>query len=657
MRSALTNRLLALAISGSSLLSSVESSPLTHGRLSVHEVRDLASEGSEIVRRQDAANAPLAVTGVAQNDVQPRLEIRELAKNEIQWNLFLLGMQRLQETDQNDPTSWYALSGIHGMPHVAWNGVESEGYAQSGYCMHSSNLFCTWHRPYIALWEQVLHAIMLELANEWTGPERDNFTDAANKWRFPFWDYAALPPEGETNVPDFMTQPQIDVKMPNGTKTIDNPLYSYKFSPQDLSSLNSQNDPQFSVYTETKRYPTDLTVNARSQENGVVNNMNNLRPQIRDALYDLFTNYDNFTLFNSQASHHPGQYQSLETVHGWVHNYVGGDNGHMLAVPFSAFDPAFMLHHANIDRCFAIWQALHPDSYVEAEVQDYSTFMINAGQVLGPDDALYPFRSNQNGDFWTSNSVRDIKIFSYTYPELQDIPDQATLRATINRLYGQSTVSRHTKRTDISDIGEVIDGVINGVTETIEKLVQPGQIDADAAKKDQRRYEYTANIKIDKCALSGSGSIYLFIGDFEDEPAKWRTDEHLAGASPLFVMDNSAVANGGSKDIYAAVSLTRELEQRVASGDLGCMSPSEVIPYLSENLSWRIAKPDGSAIPADQVAGLEISIVKAEYRPAASDCEFPERVGGYEMLSQITCGKAGGLASVGNLLGLKGSHH
>jgi hypothetical protein len=44
--------------------------------------------------------------------------------------------------------------GIHGVPFEPWSGVESvEGGNMSGYCMHSSVLFSTWHRPYLALFE------------------------------------------------------------------------------------------------------------------------------------------------------------------------------------------------------------------------------------------------------------------------------------------------------------------------------------------------------------------------------------------------------------------------------------------------------------------------------------------------------------------------
>lgn len=56
-------------------------------------------------------------------------------------------------------------------------------------------------------------------------------------------------------------------------------------------------------------------------------------------------------------------------------------------------------------------------------------------------------------------------------------------------------------------------------------------------------------------------------------------------------------------------------------------------------------------MPAEDVSGLEISIAKAAYRPAASDDEFPSLVGAIETLSEITSGKIGGL-SLGSVLGL-----
>ncbi|HET9269311.1 MAG TPA: tyrosinase family protein [Vicinamibacterales bacterium] len=55
----------------------------------------------------------------------------------------------------------------------------------------------------------------------------------------------------------------------------------------------------------------------------------------------------NFASFQSQ----------MNGVHGGVHVRTGGDMG---SVPTAAYDPIFYLHHANIDRLWADWQAAHP---------------------------------------------------------------------------------------------------------------------------------------------------------------------------------------------------------------------------------------------------------------------------------------------------------
>jgi tyrosinase len=88
-----------------------------------------------------------------------RWELRELQRSfPDQYNLLILGLKNLEAQDGNGLTSYYQMAGIHGMPYKPWNGVGSETNWQSssgfgGYCTHSSILFLTWHRPYLALWE------------------------------------------------------------------------------------------------------------------------------------------------------------------------------------------------------------------------------------------------------------------------------------------------------------------------------------------------------------------------------------------------------------------------------------------------------------------------------------------------------------------------
>jgi tyrosinase len=48
-------------------------------------------------------------------------------------------------------------------------------------------------------------------------------------WRHPYWDWAAAPSDGKSVLPSSMSSPTADVVMPNGTNTIANPLYAYRF--------------------------------------------------------------------------------------------------------------------------------------------------------------------------------------------------------------------------------------------------------------------------------------------------------------------------------------------------------------------------------------------------------------------------------------------
>lgn len=52
-----------------------------------------------------------------------------------------------------------------------------------------------------------------------------------------------------------------------------------------------------------------------------------------------------------------GFQSALNGPHGGVHVRVGGN---MSSVSMAGFDPIFYLHHANVDRLWAIWQISHP---------------------------------------------------------------------------------------------------------------------------------------------------------------------------------------------------------------------------------------------------------------------------------------------------------
>jgi tyrosinase len=65
-------------------------------------------------------------------------------------------------------------------------------------------------------------------------------------------------------------------------------------------------------------------------------------------------------------------WQPLESVHGGVHVWVGGS---MSSIPTAPADPIFWMHHANIDRLWAIWQKAHPDINPDLAGAGLSTVM------------------------------------------------------------------------------------------------------------------------------------------------------------------------------------------------------------------------------------------------------------------------------------------
>lgn len=194
-----------------------------------HRVYNVQLPGTGLQRRQTNT---VVVTGIKTFGVQPRLEIRQVQQNADQWNIFLLGMKRFQETDQSDMMSYYQIAGIHGRPYVPWNDSPPKaGISSPGYCMHVLNIFLSWHRAYLALFEQTLYKHIIDAVNDFpAGAQRQRYATAALSWRFPYWDWAAIPPDGKT-FPASMQSPTVRVTMPNGTTTIPNPLYSYRFHP------------------------------------------------------------------------------------------------------------------------------------------------------------------------------------------------------------------------------------------------------------------------------------------------------------------------------------------------------------------------------------------------------------------------------------------
>jgi len=119
------------------------------------------------------------------------------------------------------------ILGVHGFPQVEWDGVKGIPNPQyPGYADHTSILFLPWHRPYLAAYEQILQQNAIQIANEYPPNLSQQYKDAANIFRIPYWDWA-----NSATMPESITTPNITITGPNGQGSIKNPLASYNFHP------------------------------------------------------------------------------------------------------------------------------------------------------------------------------------------------------------------------------------------------------------------------------------------------------------------------------------------------------------------------------------------------------------------------------------------
>ncbi|KAG9237189.1 putative tyrosinase [Amylocarpus encephaloides] len=376
-------------------------------------------------------------------------------KNDLyQKSLFVYALHEFQKMDPTDHMSYFAIAGIHGQPLQSWDAPPGK---DSWYCVHGSTLFPPWHRPYLALYEQRLYEIMLKLIpTTFARQDQAACTAAANSWRLPFWDSAIKRPDWRSpndksklgpNCPYLLTVPKVEVLTKTGTAQVDNPMWRFKVPvvQQEKTTFGHygiteivETEPglpdlvlKYDLTKSTSRYPeTNDPKDPKFTPSFVEGNTQNYIPitenlrtatsvdsnTLPETVYRIFTEdylptWNDFATLGYQPNQAANKFSSLEDLHNSIHGHAGG-NGHMGQVGVASFDPIFWMHHANVDRLFAMWQALYPDKYVVPWHDD----------VRGDIDVntqLAPFSKNAAGDKFTAADVRDHTKLGYTYPELQ----------------------------------------------------------------------------------------------------------------------------------------------------------------------------------------------------------------------------------------------
>lgn len=349
-------------------------------------------------------------------------------------------------------------------------------------------------------------------------------------------------------------------------------------------------------------------------------------------LYKLFaseTDYSNMSCTTSSGN-------SIENVHNLVHNAVGG-HGHMTDTAVAAFDPIFWLHHTNIDRLFAMWQAINPQSYVVPTTNTVGNYAVPEGFVYTADSSLLPFHSDNGTRFWTSNGVRSTRTFGYAYRDVMDWnTTQSTLasdvRANINRLYDPAVSTGKLRRYYSASITE-------------PSGAHPASLHMTSTTRSNKfKRQWTITVQVRRFAHQSPFLIDFFVGVPPSSPSAWSTAANLVGSHAQFIASNSNLMHPDKSPkalSHGEVSLTHCILTNVQRGALTDLEPDSVIPFLTKSLTWRARDMERCELDLDSLAALSIAVGSQVVQPAKIIDGFPT-YNEMEMYANVTAGKPGG---------------
>jgi tyrosinase len=218
---------------------------------------------------------------------------------------YALAVREMQARPAHDPTSWTYQAAIHGTLATA----AASPRTPSNQCQHATWYFLPWHRMYLHRFEQIVREIAAALPT----PVAD--------WTVPYWDYSSGAP-GNALPPAFRA-----ANLPDGSA---NPLFVRERRP----SVNAGH-PLPAAVTDTSAAMAERVFSA-----------------------SLVGPTTGFGGPRTGWTHQGPAFGTLEAQpHGPIHVWVGAGSGLMADPATAALDPIFWLHHSNIDRLWAAWNA------------------------------------------------------------------------------------------------------------------------------------------------------------------------------------------------------------------------------------------------------------------------------------------------------------
>ncbi|KAF8500857.1 photo-regulated tyrosinase [Russula emetica] len=604
--------------------------------------------------------------GATQGAVAPnRREINDLVKDTDQFSLYIQALTAMFTTPQSNPLSQFGIGGIHGLPYVQWEGSGGtrpvQGSQWGGYCTHGNVLFPTWHRPYVALYEQVMQQHALDISQQYQDQQR--WSSAAQNLRAPYWDWATnvVPP------PEVISLQTVDITTPDGnTTTVPNPLYQYTFNPIDSSF-----PAPYEYWQTTIRHPDNPnSPDATTDVQALTDDLSSVQSDITQSTYNLLSRVNTWPGF---SNHTPGDggssSNSLEAIHDEIHGTIGGQMGDPSV---AGFDPIFFLHHCNVDRMLSLWAAVNPGVWVSKGPAEGGTFTISGNASIDAKTTLTPFWETQT-TYWLSTQATATGNFKYSYPEFNGLdlgnPDavQAAIGNYINQQYGGGSLSLFQGGAPISlfaqpaaggaqapatghsgsPITEAVSAVKSATSDIARQFHSRGGNPHTAQKPEHGKEgpkvlnDWTVRIHFKKYELGGSFAVLIFLGQVPDDPSQWRTAPTFVGSHHAFVNSAASQCDNCREQADLVVEGFVHLNSAIAErSGLSSFDPSVVIPYLKANLQWRIQAADRTGVESSRLPSLEVTVVSTPLTHAPGSI-FPIP-GDAHYHHQITHGRPGG---------------
>ncbi|KAF5583284.1 tyrosinase precursor (monophenol monooxygenase) [Fusarium pseudoanthophilum] len=547
-------------------------------------------------------------------------------------------------TEQPDTFNLYliALMELEGMKGLPWPTPDGFSFV---FMDNPKPYFGTWHRPYLAMMEQTIFRQVANVAKRFSesnipDEQKKKYLDAAKQFRLPYWDYyrpraytkptfpgITNPDDGTTTgpldwgAPQIFTLPEVMVRRLPDNKLIPmaNPFFQFAFSPEQLKKIKLDQDPK-------KRIPTELENKLQTIRHGgsdadatasLNDDLNQERENrirlclalIEDEVYRNFRTFCTNAVFPKPNEEPKATLErasgSIEDLHNSYHMIIGGDTGHMNDPSTAAFDPIFWMHHAQIDRLFAIWQAANGDEhwFNELRKEDQGKGTLN----------LMPFRKsiseNKAKTYWNSDMSRRTTDFGYTYPDLAEGQTGDTVRKEFREKYEWSrrTTARPVFGTPPDNMKPIQVGkaqVFQYTSDTSlgDLLKHPGvpmqemqQQTVMAAMSSSPQYadDWYIDVVVERMLANGSYTIYYIIGDVEGQTGQeWSRLPGFAGlshilAAPASVCENCASQEEQAQLVTSTTAITSLLLDYVQIGKLEDMEEESVKKFLINNLKWR----------------------------------------------------------------------